>query len=68
MKKKNDSVSIKVIYNYFDIDLYKESEKLNELYVKNDIAYYGFDLFLVKILHSIKCSYDSFFIFKSTRL
>ena len=45
-------------------DIYKECEKLNELYLKNNIAYYGFDLFFVKIICCIKCSYDSVF-FKS---
>ena len=44
----------------------QKCEKLNELYLKNNIAYYGFDLFFVKIICCIKCSYDSVFFLSQT--
>ena len=66
-KRKDKHTVIKVICNSSDIDVNKQLEYLSLLYSKYNIKDYGFDNFFVKDVISIKCNYDSMYLFISNR-
>ena len=68
MKGKGDCIEIRLICNFFDIDPCKECSILNELFEQYNISYYGFTLLSLTTIRSVKNSYDSTFVFKSSRL
>ena len=68
LKRKDKHTIIKVIGNSSDINVNTELEYLNLLYSKYNIKDYGFDIFFVKEVISIKCNYDSMYLFISNRL
>ena len=67
LKRKDKHTIIKVISNSLDISVNKQLKYLNLLYSKYNIKDYGFDNFFVKEVISIKCNYDSMYLFICNR-
>ena len=66
LKGKDKHTIIKFICNSSDINVNKQLEYLT-LFSKYNIKDYGFDNFFVKEVISIKCNYDSMYLFTSNR-
>ena len=68
LKRKDAHTIMKIVCNQSDINVHGQLKILNELYAKYEIKNYGFDLFFIKKIISIKKYYDSTYLFISNRL